>query len=98
MTDPYTVRGSKVNVVAVIRHLGEKFKLSRPVDIGGQRRRHGWMLSHEGHAMVLINDCEEAVAKAYCAAEIAKFTKRDWLLQRLAEQHAAEPSVWRTAE
>lgn len=64
MSGRYMVRGSPVNVVATIEHLGLKFRLSRPVDKDGQRRRQGWMLSHDGRAMALLKDCEQDAALA----------------------------------
>jgi hypothetical protein len=70
------VRGAPVNVVAVIRHLGMKFRLSRPVERNGQRRRQGWMLSINGNAMAFLKDGEQTAA-------VATF-------KRLLERHAVD--------
>lgn len=90
-----TVRGARINVVAVLKAHGVKFHLSRPVDKNGQRRRKGWMLSHEGRAMALLNDCDEAVAKAYFERSLAQFTDREWLMDAISR--TGDFDTWRTA-
>jgi hypothetical protein len=62
MDEPYTVRGSRVNVVKVFRLHGHRFCLHRPVERDGQRRRQGWQLTHEGIPMVALVDCSQEAA------------------------------------
>lgn len=66
----YEVFGARVNVVATVRYLGQKFRVHRPVEPSGQRRRKGWMLSHDGVWMSVLPDQDQEAAVSSFKAKL----------------------------
>lgn len=83
----HTVYGVRVNAVAAIRAYGVKFHLHRPVEKDGQRRRKGWMLSHDGFYMAVTDEMpEEDAKKEFTDKLIETFSNAKDLKAAIAEQ------------
>lgn len=86
----FQLRSANVTAYLTANYLGFVFKISRPVEINGQRRRSGWMLSVDGQAMALFEDCDLKLVESYCNRKLRQWTDHDslkWSIEKtIADQ------------